>query len=71
MCKKKAFENIKKAITNTSVLTYCDLEKAVTILTDVSDVGVGAVLLQNGKPVSYASNVLDDYEKTTHQMKKR
>ena len=30
----------------------------------MSDVGVGAVLLQNGKPVSYASRVWNDYEKS-------
>ena len=29
----------------------------------MSDVGVGAVLLENGKPVSYASRVWNDYEK--------
>ena len=30
----------------------------------MSDVGVGDVLLQNGKPVSYASRVWNDYEKS-------
>lgn len=54
---QRAFEDIKKAIANTPILAYYDLEKPVTIQTDMSDVGVGAVLLQNGKPVSYASRV--------------
>ena len=44
-------------------MAYYDLEKPVTIQTDMSDVGVGTVLLQNGKPVSYASKVWNDYEK--------
>ena len=52
-----------KAIAKTPVLTYYDLEKPVTIQTDMCDVGVGAVLLQNGKPVSYTSRVSNDYEK--------
>ena len=60
---QRAFEDIKKAIANTPILAYYDLEKPVTIQTDMSDVGVGAVLLQNGKPVSYASKVWNDYEK--------
>ena len=48
---ERAFEDTKKAIPNTPVLTYYDLEKPVTIQTDLSDVGVGVVLLQDGKPV--------------------
>ena len=60
---QRAFENIKKAIANTPILAYYDLEKPVMIQTDMSDVGVGAVLLQNGKPVSYAARVWNDYEK--------
>ena len=69
---QRAFKHIKKAIANTPVLTYYNLEKPVTIQTDMSDVGVGAVLLLNGKPVSYLSRVWNDYgKKTTHQLKKR
>ena len=60
---QRAFEDIKKAIANTPILAYYDLEKPVTIQTDMSDVGVGAVLLQTGKPVSYASRVWNDYGK--------
>ena len=60
---QRAFEDIKKAIANTPILAYYDLEKPVTIQTERSDVGLGAVLLQNGKPVSYASKVWNDYEK--------
>ena len=43
---QRAFKDIKKAIANTSVLAYYDLENPVTIQADMSDVGVGAVLLQ-------------------------
>ena len=70
---QRTFENIKKAISKTPVITYDDLEQSVTIHTDMSDVGVGAVLLQNEKPVSYTSMVWNDYEKkqTAHQFKMR
>ena len=42
---QRTFVDIKKAIANTPVLTNYNLEKPVTIQTDMSDVGVGAVLL--------------------------
>ena len=68
---QRAFEEITKVMANAPILTYYDLEKTVTMQTDVSDVGIGAVLLQNRKPVSYTSRVWNDYEKKiTHQLKK-
>ena len=60
---QKAFDDIKKAIINTPALSYYDVTKPVVIQTDMSDVGVGAVLMQEGKPVSFASRVWDDCER--------
>ena len=60
---QRAFEDIKKAIANTPVLTYYNLEKPVMMQTDVSDVDVKAVFLQNGKPVSYTSRIWNNYER--------
>ena len=60
---QRAFEDIKKAIANTPVLTYNTLENPITIQTDMSDVGMGAILLQNGKPVSCTTRVWNNYEK--------
>ena len=37
------------------VLAYFDNEKTVHIQCDASERGLGAALLQNGKPVSFAS----------------
>ena len=51
--------------------TCLNLEKPVTIQTDMSDVGVGAVLSQNGKPVSYVSRVWNYFEKTNPQLEKK
>ena len=67
---QRAFEDINKTIANKPVLTYYNLEKPVTIQTDMSDVGVGAVLWQNGKPMSYTSRVWNDYEKNYASIKK-
>ena len=41
---QRAFEDIKKAIANTPVLAYYNLEKPVMIQIDKSDVDMGAVL---------------------------
>ena len=50
-----AFDKLKKMISEPPVLQYYDLEEEVTLETDASDYGLGAVLLQNGRPVPFAS----------------
>ena len=60
---QRAFKDIKKVIISTPISTYYNLERPVMIQTDMSDVGMGAVLLQDGKPASYVSRVWNDYEK--------
>ena len=67
---QREFEDIKKAIANTPILAYYDLEKPVTIQTDMSDVDVRAVLPQKGKPVSYASTVWNDHKKNSAPIEK-
>ena len=57
---QKAFNNVKEAITAASTLAYFDSSKPVTIQTDASNRGIGATLLQNGRPVAYASKSLTE-----------
>lgn len=57
-----AFDEIKKEICSTPVLTYFNPKKKHTIQTDASKKGLGAVLLQDGQPVVYASRSLTDAE---------
>ena len=52
---QEAFDKIKHAITTLPVLTYFDKNKDHIIQTDASKTGLGAVLLQDGQPVVYAS----------------
>ena len=59
---QKAFNNVTEAITTASTLAYFDSNKPVTIQTDASKGGIGATLLQNGRPVAYASNSLTETE---------
>ena len=57
-----AFEKTKTALTTLPVLAYFDKDKDHIIQTDASKTGLGAVLLQEGQPVVYASRTLTDTE---------
>ena len=57
-----AFEKTKTVLTTLPVLAYFDKNKECTIQTDASKTGLGAVLLQDGQPVVYASRTLTDTE---------
>ena len=59
---QEAFEAIKVFITTAPVLAYFDKDKKHYIQTDLSLKGLGAVLLQDGHPVVYASRSLTPAE---------
>ena len=56
------FENLKTMIGKTETLKYFEPEKAIKIQCDASDYGLGTVLLQDEKPVYYASRSLTSTE---------
>ena len=55
-----AFEWIKEAIISNNTLRYFNPSLLVTIQVDASQVGLGAALLQNGKPEAFASKGLTE-----------
>lgn len=57
------FEALKDDISSDTVLAYYDPKKQATIEVDASGVALGAVLLQEGRPVAFASKALTDTEK--------
>ena len=57
-------------ISELPLLHYHDLEEAVTIETDASDYGLGAVLLQASRPVAFASCTMTETERCYSQIKK-
>ena len=59
---KGSFKKIKELVSQAPVLQYYDVTKPVTIQCDASGKGLGAVLLQDNKPVCYASRALTDTE---------
>ena len=56
------FEWVKEAVISDTTLRYFDPYIPVTIQVDASQVGLGAALLQNGKPVAFASKALTKTE---------
>ena len=65
-----AFQLIKKRMTSALVLAFYDVKKPVTVSCDVSNFGLGAVLQEN-KPIAYASRALTDTEKRYAQIEKQ
>ena len=52
------------------MLAYFDIAKDIELQVDSSKDGVGAVLLQGGKPVEYASRALSSNERNWAQIEK-
>ena len=67
---EEAFQTIKTMLTTTPVLKYYDVTEEVTIQCDASEKGLGATLLQNGQPVSFASQALTVSEENYAQIEK-
>ena len=56
----KAFESLKQVITEAPVAAYYDPEKDNLIQSDACLQGIGCVLIQDGRPVCYASRSLTE-----------
>ena len=52
---QEAYNKIKDSISSEVTLTYVDPKKEITLQVDASLIGLGAVLLQDNKPVAFAS----------------
>ena len=59
----EAFKEIKALISSAPTLKFFDAAKPVTLECDASSVGLGAVLLQEGQPVAFASRALSATER--------
>ena len=63
-----SFEKLKAFLTEALVLTQPTYGKEYVIFSDASLIGLGCVLMQEGKVVAYASRKLKPHEKTTLHM---
>lgn len=59
----RAFIKVKEEMCSLNVLRYFDPKAPSVVQTDASLKGLGAVLLQNGQPVLYASKALTETER--------
>jgi hypothetical protein len=50
-----SFQELKKRLTTAPILVMSDMEKLFSIYCNVSDQGLGCVLMQDGHVVVYAS----------------
>ena len=66
---QKAFQTLKDRLTSCA-MAYFDPKLHTEVIVDASPVGRGAILVQNGKVVTYASRALSDVEKRYFQTEK-
>ena len=66
----KSFADIQKAICEAPVLKYFDHKAATEGQADASSKGLGFVLIQEGRPVSYASRALTPAVQNYSQIEK-
>ena len=66
----RAVREIKQAITTAPVLRYFDTTKPTLMQCDASSLELGALLLQDGQPISYASRALTECKRGYAQIEK-
>jgi len=64
------FKEVKKLLVSQSILKDYDCNAEVTLQYDASEKGLGAVLLQNGRPVTFASKTLSTTERRYAQIER-
>ena len=64
------FWELKRRLTNAPILVLPPDDTEFTVYCDTSKVGLGVVLMQNGKVIAYASRKLEVHEKNypTHDL---
>jgi hypothetical protein len=67
---ESSFQELKKRLTTTPVLTMPDMERPISIYCNASGQGLGCVLMQDGHVVAYASRQLRKHEEKypTHDL---
>lgn len=66
----ETFKKLVHLVTSSPTLKYFDIEKPATVQCDASQFGLGASLMQDGKPVAYISRTLSKAESSYAQIEK-
>ena len=67
---KESMQTIRIIMVETSLLQYYNPNKELTIQCDASSIEIGATLLQDEKPICYASKTLSDTEQQYAQIER-
>ena len=67
---EKAFNDLKRLLTEPGTLIYYDITKHVTVQVDASQRGLGAALSQDQGPVAYTSKVMNEMQQHYAQIEK-
>ena len=59
---QQAFDKLKDSLTKSHVMSYFNPAQETEVIVDASPVGLGGLLAQDGKVISYASRALSDVE---------
>ena len=68
--RQRSFDSLEKLTTEAPVLKYFDATKPVKISVHSSSKGMGAILLQDEHPVTYASKALTSSQQNYAQLEK-
>ena len=60
---QEAFDQLKSVITRAPALAYFDNQKETVLNVDASSTGLGAVIMQEGKPIAFSSKTLSPCER--------
>lgn len=66
----EAFNKLKHLLVKPPVLKFFDVDQPLTLSVDASQNGVGATIMQEGRPVAYASKALSETQKNYSQIEK-
>ena len=67
---EKSFRRLKEMATETPVLAFYSPKDKLTLNVDASSYGLGAVILQNERPIAYASRALNPTQQKYSQLEK-
>ena len=66
---QKAFDRIKNMIADCTTFAFYD-QRELTLQNDASEYGIGSVIMQDSKPISFASRRLSHPERNYAQIEK-
>ena len=60
---KKSFQMLKKKVMAKHNLVFLDFQKIFTIECDASNIAIGAIMSQEGRPITFFSEKLNDIKR--------